>query len=157
MESLVIVYSYHHHNTERIARVIANVLDAPVKKPDEVTPEEISGYGLIGFGSGIYHGMHHESLLSLADRLPSASSGTAFLFSTAGITGERKTSKDHSLLREKLQAKGYRVTGEFSCKGYNTNSFLKYLGGMNRGRPNAEDIHRAWEFARNLRKELVDR
>ena len=155
MKSLVIVYSYHHHNTEKIAQVIAHVLDAPVKKPDEVNPEEISEYGLVGFGSGIYYGRHHESLLSLADRLHKVSSGTVFLFSTAALTGDEKISKDHSLLREKLQSKGYVIAGEFGCKGFNTNSFLKYFGGMNKGRPNAEDLHRAEEFALSLKKDYL--
>lgn len=155
MKSLVIVYSSHHHNTERIAEVIAHVLDAPVKKPEEVNPEEIPEYGLIGFGSGIYHGRHHGSLLSFADRLPESTSGTAFLFSTAALTGDAKTSKDHSLLREKLQSKGYVIAGEFGCKGFNTNSFLKYFGGMNKGRPNADDLCRAEEFALSLKKDYL--
>jgi flavodoxin len=152
MKSLLIVYSYHHHNTEKIANVIADVLGARIEYPDKVIPEEIAEYGLIGIGSGIYYGKHHESLLSLADRLPQVSSGKVFLFSTAGITGAQKIARDHSALREKLQSKGYTVVDEFGCKGFNTNSFLKYIGGMNRGRPNAEDLHQAEEFARNLKK-----
>jgi hypothetical protein len=32
----------------------------------------------------------------------------------------------------------------------NKNSFLKYFGGMNKGRPNADDLNRAREFADNL-------
>lgn len=155
MKSLVIVYSYHHHNTEKVAQVIAHVLNAPVKTPDEVNPEMISEYGLVGFGSGIYHGRHHESLLTLADRLPKVSSGTAFLFSTAAITGDTKTAKDHSRLRNTLLSKGYSIVGEFGCKGYNTNSFLKYLGGMNKGRPDADDLRRAEEFARSLKTDSL--
>lgn len=42
--------------------------------------------------------------------------------------GQDKIDKDRSLLRQKLQSKGYIVEGEFSCKGFNTNSFLKYSG-----------------------------
>lgn len=68
------------------------------------------------------------------------------------MTGDDKIAEDHSLLREKLRSKGYLIVGEFSCKGYNTNSFLKYFGGMNKGRPNAEDLERAEEFAQNLKK-----
>jgi hypothetical protein len=30
-------------------------------------------------------------------------------------------------------------------------SFLKYIGGMNKGRPNAEDLKHAEEFAENLK------
>lgn len=155
MKTLVILYSYHHHNTEKIAQVMAKVLDAPIKLSHEVNPEEISEYGLIGFGSGIYHGKHHESLLSLADRLPQVNSGNIFLFSTAGITGDVKIANDHLLLREKLKSKGYSIVGEYGCKGFNTNSFLKYFGGMNKGRPNANDLGKAEEFAQNLKKKYV--
>ena len=41
---------------------------------------------------------------------------------------------------EKLESKGYKVVDEFQCKGFNTNSFLKLFGGMNKGRPNASDL-----------------
>jgi len=53
-------------------------------------------------------------------------------------------------LREKLQSRGYVVVDEFSCPGFNTNSFLTLFGGINKGRPNAEDLMHAEEFARNL-------
>jgi len=64
----------------------------------------------------------------------------------------RYVAKNHSSLREKLQSKGYIIVGEFNCKGFNTNSFLKYFGGMNKGRPNAEDLKHAEEFAQNLKQ-----
>ncbi|HOT03875.1 MAG TPA: flavodoxin family protein [Methanolinea sp.] len=154
-KTLVILCSYHHHNTEKIAKVIAKVLDAPIQLPNEVNTEEIQEYGLIGFGSGIYHGQHHESLLSLAERLPQVSSGNVFLFSTAGVTGNAKIARDHSPLRTRLQSKGYTIVGEFGCKGFNTNSFLKYVGGMNKGRPNDQDLRQAEEFASGLKKKYM--
>lgn len=152
VRSLVVVFSYHHKNTEKIANVIAKVLDAPVKTPQDIKPEELFQYSLIGFGSGIYSAQHHESLLLLADKLPAVSNKKAFIFSTSAIMGDAKVAKDHSHLREKLQAKGYIIVDEFSCKGFNTNSFLKYFGGMNKGRPNAEDLRHAEEFAENLKR-----
>jgi hypothetical protein len=33
MKALVIVFSFHHKNTEKIAQVFAQVLDAPLKTP----------------------------------------------------------------------------------------------------------------------------
>jgi len=66
------------------------------------------------------------------------------------MQGEDKVKKDHALLREKLEEKGYRIVGEFSCKGYNTNSFLKFVGAMNKGRPNQDDLENAQRFARSL-------
>jgi hypothetical protein len=68
--------------------------------------------------------------------------------------GKSKVANDHSLLREKLHSKGYTIIDEFACKRFNTNSFLKFFGGMNKGRPNAEDLKHAVEFAQNLKQKL---
>jgi len=152
MNSLLVLYSCHHNNTEKIAKVFAKVLDAQIKTPQQINLEELQEYSLIGLGSGIYGAKHHEYLLNLADRLPQVTNKKAFIFSTSAITGEAKVAKDHSLLREKLQSKGYIIVDEFACKGFNTNSFLKLFGGMNKGRPNVEDLKNAEEFASNLKQ-----
>jgi flavodoxin len=68
-KSLIIVYSYHHCNTLKIARAMAGILDAQVKKPQETNPEELKDYDLIGFDSGIYGSKHHESIISLVNNL----------------------------------------------------------------------------------------
>jgi len=64
--------------------------------------------------------------------------------------GRSKVADDHSSLREKLRSKGYIIVDEFACKGFNTNSFLRFFGGMNRGRPNENDLKNAEDFARKL-------
>jgi flavodoxin len=151
MKSLLVLYSYHHQNTEKVAKVFAKVLDAEIKMPQEIKPEELQEYDIIGFGSGIYSAKHDESLLDLADSLPQVTDKKAFLFSTAGITGKSKASKDHATLREKLESKGYKIVDEFQCKGFNTNSFLRLFGGMNKGRPNAKDLKNAKEFVQNIK------
>jgi flavodoxin len=153
MRSLIIVYSYHHMNTEKVAKAMARVLDAEVRTPQQVEPDELSGYDLIGLGSGIYGERHHKLLLDLADGLPEVNDARAFIFSTSAIMGKEKVAADHSLLREKLLSKGYIVVDEFACKGFNTNSFLKYFGGMNKGRPNEADIKNAEDFVQRLIKD----
>ncbi|MGY5873916.1 MAG: flavodoxin family protein [Candidatus Thorarchaeota archaeon] len=155
MKTLLIVISYHHKNTEKIAKVFSKVLDAQIKTPQEINPEELHEYKLVGFGSGIYDAKHHKILLDLADKLPQVTNKNAFIFSTSAIMGKDKVAKDHETLREKIQSKGYIIVDEFACKGFNTNSFLKYLGGMNKGRPNAEDLRNAEEFAQNLRTTVI--
>ena len=152
MKSLLVLFSYHHKNTEKIAKVFAKVLDAQIKTPQQIILEELQEYNLIGFGSGIYDEKHHKLLLDLADNIPQVSNKNAFIFSTSAIMGKDKVAKDHLLLREKLQSKGYTIVDEFACKGFNTNSFLKYFGGINKGRPNAEDLRHAEEFAQNLKQ-----
>ena len=154
MKSLIVVFSYHHKNTQKVAEVMAKVLDAKVKSPQETGSDELKKYDLIGFGAGIDSGKHYKEILDFADALPQVTDKKAFIFSTSGITGEKKLIKDHSALREKLQSKGYLIVDEFQCKGFNTNSFLKYFGGINKGRPNSEDLKHAEEFAQNLKQNM---
>jgi flavodoxin len=147
---LIIVSSYHHNNTAKIAKEFAKVLHADVKTSEEVIIDELKGYDIIGFGSGIDSGKHYKQLIDLVDGLPIVSEKSSFIFSTSAMQGEAKVKKDHSLIRKMLDSKGYVIIGEFSCKGFNTNSFLKYFGGMNKGRPNGEDLKNAEEFALKL-------
>ena len=152
MKSLILLYSYHHNNTEKIAEVFSRVLDAQIKKTGDVTPHEVSGYDLVGFGSGIYSDKHHPSMMEFVDQLPHEPGKKAFIFSTAGMSSKGKTATDHSSIREKLEAKGYLVIGEFQCPGLNTNSFLKYFGGMNKGRPNAKDLKEVEVLANKIKQ-----
>ena len=154
VKSLVIVYSYHHHNTEKIANAIAKVLGAEVKTPQQVYPEKLREYDLVGFGSGIYRATFDPSVLTLADRLSCAAGKKAFLFSTYGapafIANREFIEKNHRQIREKVQLKGYTVIGEFGCAGWNTNRFLTWFGGLNKGKPDAGDLRNAEAFARDM-------
>ena len=154
--ALVVVFSYHHKNTEKIAHVIAKVLGAPVKTSQQVNPDEILEYNLVGFGSGIYSATFDTSILDLVDRLPQVNNKNAFLFSTYGapalIANREFVENNHSQIRKKLMSKGYTVIGEFGCAGWNTNSFLKYFGGLNKGKPDAKDLMNAEAFARDMKQ-----
>ncbi len=166
MKSLLILYSFHHHNTEKVARVFARVLEAEIKTPRQVALEALRAYadGLIGFGSGIYSDQHHSSLLDLADRLPQVINRNAFIFSTSGAPafaldgghGESYVHTAHAPLKAKLQSRGYVIVDEFICPGWNTNKFLKLFGGINKGRPNPQDLKRAEAFAWRLKHKASD-
>jgi flavodoxin len=139
--------------------VFAGVLDAQIIKPQQANPEQLQKYDLVGFGSGIYDSKHHQSLLDLADRLPKVTNKKAFIFSTCGVPAigmnKEYVEKNHAQLKEKLESIGYVIVNEFSCIGLNTNSFLRFTGGMNKGRPNAEDLKNAEEFAENLKRKML--
>ncbi|MFC1780613.1 flavodoxin family protein [Patescibacteria group bacterium] len=148
--------SYHNKNTEKIANIFSKVLDAEIKAPQQVDLEKLRDYDLIGFGSGIYDGKLHNLILNLADDLPSVSKKNVFIFSTCGIPAfafnNRYTNSNHSIIRDKLQSKGYKIIGEYSCVGHNTNSFLKYFGGINKGRPDGNDLEKARKFALGIKE-----
>ena len=163
-KTVIVLVSFHHKNTEKIAQVMAKVLEAQIVTPQEVDPETLQEYELVGFGSGIYDEKHHRSLLELADELPRVSNKKAFLFSTSGMSGEEKTAQDHKHLKEKLTNKGYIILDDFNCRGFDTNTsfesgiilsivswFVQLIGGINKGRPNLQDLEDAETFAEKLK------
>ena len=157
MNSLIVCYSFHHNNTQKVAEAMSKVLDAEIKTPQQTNPEELQHFDLVGFGSGIFDERHHESLLKLADKLSQVADKKAFIFSTSfiGVNSHvfgKVSSKFHTALREKLQSKGYSVIDEFNCKGFNTNRIYGRFGGINKGRPNREDLKHAEEFATKLKE-----
>lgn len=147
MKTLIICKSIHNGNTERIAKRMAKILDADLIEPEELN--NIREYDLIGFGSGIYNYKHHQSLLDLADKLPDLKEKKVFVFSTSGVIQKRF----HRNLKGKLEEKNAAIVDEFFCKGFNKNSVLKYIGGMNKGRPNEDDFKKAEDFAKKMKEE----
>ena len=155
MKALIIHISVHHGNTERVAVTMAKILDADLVQVNQVDTNMLERYDLIGFGSGIYFGKHHESLLDFVDKLPVVKNRKAFIFSTSGL---RKISFVHDFdkpLRKKLQRKGFDITGEFSCRGLDTYRATKLVGGINKGRPDANDLKQAEDFARKILKAVL--
>ena len=152
MKTLIICFSYHHQNTEKIASVFAKTLGAEVKAPSEVSPNELCNYDLVGFGSGIYFGKHHQVLLDVVDKLPTITERKGFIFSTSGQTGNE--SKSHKKLREKLEAKGFNIAGEFNCAGFDTYGLMKIVGGIKKGHPDEEDLKDAETFAQSLNQSV---
>ena len=150
MKGLIVYVSVHHNNTEKIARIFANILEAEMKNPEQIDTNSLSTYDLIGFGSGIYFFKHHESLLEFAKRLPPLKNKKAFIFSTSGVT-KIKFLVRHRPLKSILESKGFEVIGEFNCAGFDTMGPLRFIGGIKKGRPNIEDFKQAEAFAKKLK------
>ena len=148
MNTLIIYNSTHHGNTEKIAQILANALKAKLLNCSEINAEIFAGYDLIGIGSGIYFGKHHKTILELIDSLPIMKK-KAFIYSTRGGT---PTWLNHRTLKKKLVKKGFEIIGEFSCRGYDTVGPLKYIGGINKRRPNKDDFKKAENFAIGLKE-----
>jgi flavodoxin len=151
MKALIIYISVHHGNTERVAKVMANILDADLLQVEQADASMLEQYDLIGFGSGIYFGKYHESLLDFVDKLPTLRNKKTFIFSTSGLRKIRFIHNFDKPLKEKLQQKGFDIIGEFSCRGLDTYRATKLVGGINKGKPNAKDLQQAEDFVRSLK------
>ncbi len=152
MRALIVYVSIHHKNTEKVAKAMADVLNADLSRPWKIKPAEVMEYDLVGFGSGIYWWRHHWALLKLVEDLPRMEGKKAFIFSTAGMNIPRY---NHRALKKRLKEKGFEIVGEFSCRGWDTNGWLARIGGINRGHPNEKDLERARRFAERVGKEIL--
>lgn len=144
MRALIIYVSLHHGNTKKVADEMAAALQCQALTPEQVAVDTLTAYDLLGFGSGLYFGPHHERVLKFARALPTLSA-QAFVFSTRG---RWHVGRAHEPLKKILRSKGLRIVGEFSCRGFDTVGPLKYVGGIARGRPNAKDLADARAFTR---------
>ena len=146
MKTLMICVSVHNGCTLKVAKAMRTALGAKLIKPSELHTVNLKDFDMIGLGSGIYDNTFHPSILNLVDTAQTLKGKKVFVFSTAGVLWQDA----HIDIRAKLLVKNAEIVGEFRCKGFNTNSFLKHIGGINRGKPNADDLKRAQSFAQNL-------
>jgi flavodoxin len=146
MKVLIIYNSVHRGNTEKIAKKMADSIDADILSYNEVDGYNVLDYDLVGFGSGIYYGKPGKDFVEFIDHLPVVKNKRAFVFTTSG--------KGDSSYSEKLAAKvsenGFKIVGEFSCKAFDAWGPLKLIGGINKGRPNSDDLKSAHNFVCEL-------
>lgn len=151
MSAIVVCRSKSHGNTAKIADAIAKVLDAQVVKPSDIDPQHIADYDLVGFGSGIYAASYDHELRRFVASLPPVRDKLAFVFATAGF-GRVVELPIRIPLAKLIESAGYRMLGAFCSPGYDTWLPLRLIGGLNKGRPNDDDLERAREFARRMRE-----
>jgi len=141
-------------STEKVAKAMAETMNAQLTKVEDVRPEELVGYDLIGFGSGIYGLKHHKALIDLIETMPSMDKNV-FVFSTTGNFRE----VNHQLIKEKLTERGCHIVGEFTCFGEFAGALrlnrdwkgaLAFIGGKNKGHPDEKDLENARAFAKGL-------
>jgi flavodoxin len=145
MKVLIIYHSEHHQNTEKIARAMAAKIGADLKEAREVKAEDINNYEIIGFGSGVYNGRFHKDLLEIIDNISHQDNKKAFIFSTTGSLSYSRLA--HDRFSPLLLDKGFKIIGEFSCPGFDTALTRE---GINKGRPNEQDLENAEKFIQDI-------
>jgi len=148
MKSIIIYESVHHNNTEKVAKVIASEIGADLVNVRNFADsyKNLNDYDLIGFGSGIYGGKIHKNLKKFIETIEHVENQKTFIFTTSGMSKEKYLKK----FKELLFFKGFEVIGEFTCKGFDTFGPFKIIGGINKGKPNEEDLANAKNFAMSL-------
>ena len=145
MKTLILFHSEHHGNTEKVAKVIGDILDAVTVRSVDVALQDLKEYDLVGFGSGVYYSKYHDSLYRAVEGFPTQQETKAFLFSTTG--SKTYSMRAHEAFKSLLAGKGFSVVAEFSCLGFDTALSSE---GINKGKPDAADLKDAEKFAKGL-------
>ena len=146
MKTAILYASVHHGNTKKVAEAMAETLSADLFDLTKESDIDISGYDLIGLASGIYYFNMHKSIRKFAQAAAFRPEQKVFLVCTCGAEGKDYTKS----VRKILEDKQVEVLDGFRCRGFDTFGPLALFGGVAKGRPNAEDLDRAREYAKNL-------
>ena len=122
----------HPYDDKNLCYTIADKISAPVifiHAKDALV--NYDSYDVIGFGVGIDTAKNYQQLLKFVENLPNVQNKKAFLFSTIGITSEKRMTKDYEALLNLLKDKGFVIINDFNVKGFNTSSILKCISEIN--------------------------
>ena len=122
-------------NTKKLADAIAGMLGVPAKTLD--VPVE-HGTGTLFLGASVYAAQVGSNVKEFARSLAGSGVGEVVVFSTSALA-----QRAYPQLKKVFEGEGIRVADEnFYCRG----SF----GPLHKGRPNAEDIEHAAQFAKGF-------
>ena len=124
-------------------------LGARILSPAEATPDALSDAQRIGFGSGIYWLGFDPALADCIRGLTNMSGKDAFVFATSGLPEPPFRRYTRTLGRD-LTDTGFRVVDTFLCRGIDTWGPFKVVGGVNKSRPDDNDLAAARDFATGL-------
>jgi len=131
--NIQVLYYSKTGKTKKVAVAIASALNVHEQNIRDTKLDEGS---FVFLGSGCYGGKPGKDMMNFIMNNDFTTRNVA-LFGTSG-SGE---GKEVTEMEESLNSKGANIIDRFFCKG-------KFLL-VNRGRPNAEDLEGAKEFARN--------
>ncbi|MBQ9263961.1 MAG: flavodoxin [Clostridia bacterium] len=145
MKTAIVYYSKHHGNTKKLLDAIAannevtliDVIAAPVA--------DLSGYDRIGFASGVYYSNFAKQLLSFATKYLPEDKEVFYIYTHGAPKGDFLKG-----IRAIAEEKRCREIGEYRCQGFDTFGPFKWVGGLAKGHPTAEEIQGAVTFYQGL-------
>ena len=141
MKTVIIYYSKHHGNTEKLIQAIAATNDVTLIDCTKVRTIELSQYDRIGFASGIYYHSFAKPLLKCAaENLPQGKA--VFFIATCGAPRKNY----FTAIRRIAQDKHCIELGPYRCRGFDTFGPFRLIGGIAKGHPTEKEIADAVAF-----------
>ena len=144
-KTVLCYYSYHHGNTRKVAEAMAAAGDVTLLDVRTTPTADLSGYDCVGLASGIYGFEVHKALVDFARaNLPAGK--LVFFVTTYGAAKGAGAKALAAVAAEKACP----VLGEFGCKGFDTFGPFALVGGIAKGRPDAQDLADARAFYQTI-------
>lgn len=147
MKTAIIYYSKHNNNTKKVIDAIAKNNDITLIDASKTAVEDLSGYDLIGFASGIYYSKFHQSVLKFAENNLPPEKKVFFIY-TCGANKDSYT----KAIRKTAAQKSADIAGEYGCLGFDNFGPFKLIGGIAKGHPDKSELEGAAEFYKNIIK-----
>lgn len=144
MKTAIIYYSEHHGNTKKLLDAISKHNDVTLIKASD-NPYDLSEFDMIGFASGIYYQKFHKTVLQFAEKNLPHGKNIFFIYTY----GTKKYSYINEI-KKITDSKDSQIIGMYSCPGFDTFGPFKLIGGIDKGRPNEEDIEGAVKFFKEI-------
>lgn len=134
--------SVHKGNTKKIADNIASTINADIVDIVTNSNVDISGYDNVIIASGVYFGKMHKSIIALLQKL-NLKEKNCYLVLTTGSKSDYVKKISDALKEQNIDIKS-----SFCCLGYDTYGPFKLVGGLNKNRPNDDDVKSAITWAK---------
>lgn len=167
---ILITYHSNTGNTEKIAKSMKEGLegqDVELKKVEDTNAASLKNYDIVFLGSGIYGGKIKRSILDMIKKVEEFPSKFVLFCTHASPDAYQNGFK---MVKKKISAGNSEVLGEWDCMGENIGipketqmkmmealppekqeQAKKHLESL-KGRPNAEDLEKAKEYAKSIIK-----
>lgn len=155
LKTVIVYRSKHHGNTKKLVDALVaahpeiDVIDVAELGKNEYP--DLSPYHLIVMGSGIYYGNLDKDLLRVADHCLRDGDKVVGLMTYGGQA--KFNGRD---LDGVCRAKFATLLCMYGCPGYDTFGPFKLVGGMNKDRPNQEDIDGVVEFYDHILEDYTE-
>lgn len=146
MNKKAIIYtSYHHNNTVNLVKDAVNELEYDWYNllRDKNKEIDFSKYDTIILASGIYYSRMHKVMVNFLLRNKVKLQGKTL---AAVITAGKSPGSYAKRVRNHFNNLELKNVSVFSCLAFDTYGPLKLIGGVNKGRPNDEDVLKLKEF-----------
>lgn len=142
MKTIIIYYSVHHGNTKKVAEGLSEHLNYDTIPIGNASTIDLGAYDAVIIASGVYASSIPKEIKNyIVENSEELRQKRIGVILTSGILSERFMKSAETVFNNV----GISVDAKFQCKGYDTFGPLSLIKGINKGRPNDEDIKNAIE------------